>query len=86
MGNPKNHMELINPSCSADKPNSCPSWGRIPARIAKVKAVVIRAKQLPLNSALLFKFSFILVGFKRLMINICGLILKHSENIKKNQG
>ena len=47
MGKPKNHMELMNPSCSADKLSDSPSWGRIPARMLKEKAVVIRAKQLP---------------------------------------
>ncbi len=45
-------MELIKPSCSAVRPNVSPSWGRIPARIAKVKAVVISARQLALNKAL----------------------------------
>jgi hypothetical protein len=64
IGNPRNHMELINPSCSADRPKLSPSWGRIPARIEKVKAVVMSAKQLPLNKALLLTFSFIKLGFK----------------------
>jgi len=63
IGNPKNHMELINPSCSAERPNVSPNWGRIPARIEKVKAVVISAKQLPLNKALLLTFSFIMLKF-----------------------
>jgi hypothetical protein len=66
MGNPKNHMELIKPSCSPLSPNCSPSCGNIPALMAKVKAVVIRAKQLPLNKALLLMFSFIDVGFKML--------------------
>jgi hypothetical protein len=52
-------MELINPSCSAERPNASPNWGRIPARIENVKAVVMSAKQLPLNKAFLLMFSFI---------------------------
>ncbi len=63
MGKPKNHIELIKPSCSADKPKLCPNWGRMPARIEKVKAVVMSAKQLPLNKALLLTFSFIQINF-----------------------
>ena len=51
IGNPKNHMELIKPNCSAFKPNCSPNWGRIPARIEKEKAVVMSAKQLALKSA-----------------------------------
>ncbi len=51
IGNPKNHMELINPSCSAVKPKDSPSCGRIPARIENENAVVISARQLALNSA-----------------------------------
>jgi hypothetical protein len=46
MGKPKNHIELMKPSCSADSPKSLPNWGKIPARILKEKAVVIKAKQL----------------------------------------
>ena len=60
IGNPKNHMELINPSCSALSPNVSPSCGRIPARMAKVNAVVMSAKQLALNSA------------DRLMLSVIG--------------
>jgi hypothetical protein len=59
IGNPRNHIELIKPSCSAVSPNRSPNWGRTPARIENVKAVVIRAKQLPLKSALLLIFSLI---------------------------
>ena len=66
MGKPKNHIELINPNWVADSPNSSPSSGKIPARILKVKAVVISAKQLPLKSALLLMFSFIEFGFRSL--------------------
>jgi hypothetical protein len=51
IGNPKNHMELIKPSCSALRPKVSPNWGNIPARMAKVNAVVMRAKQLALKSA-----------------------------------
>ena len=64
MGNPKNHMALINPSCSAERPNCSPNWGKIPALMENEKAVVIRAKQLPLNKALLLRFSFIEFGFR----------------------
>ena len=46
IGNPRNHIWLIYPSCSADRPNLSPSWGKIPARIENVNAVVIKAKQL----------------------------------------
>ena len=63
IGNPKNHMELINPSCSADNPKVSPNCGKIPARIEKVKAVVMSARQLPLNNALLLTFSFITISF-----------------------
>ena len=63
MGKPKNHMELMNPSCSAVRPNLSPNWGRTPARIEKVKAVVMRAKQLQLKSALLLIFSLIEIRF-----------------------
>ena len=47
IGKPKNHIELINPSCSADKLKSVANCGKIPARILNEKAVVISAKQLP---------------------------------------
>ena len=47
MGNPKNHIELINPNCCAFKLKVSPNSGNIPARILKEKAVVISAKQLP---------------------------------------
>jgi hypothetical protein len=60
IGNPKKNILLINPSCSAVRLNCAPSWGKIPALIEKVKAVVITAKQLPLNKALLLMFSFII--------------------------
>lgn len=53
IGNPKNHMELMNPNCSAFKPKDSPNCGRIPARIEKEKAVVMSARQLALKSALL---------------------------------
>ena len=70
MGNPKKNMELINPNCSAVRLNCSPSWGKIPALMEKVKAVVISAKQLPLNNALLLMFSFNLLMFKlRLVYN-----------------
>src|SRR5690606_3721555 len=68
IGKPKNHMELIKPSWAAVKPKVSPSSGKIPARMEKVKAVVIRAKQLPLKRALLLMFSFIKVGFKRWLL------------------
>lgn len=58
IGKPKNHMELMNPSCSAVSPKLSPNCGSIPARMENVKAVVIRAKQLPLNRALLLMFPF----------------------------
>jgi hypothetical protein len=64
IGKPRNHMELINPNWAAERPKLSPSWGRIPALILKVKAVVISAKQLPLKSALLLIFSFIDIGFR----------------------
>jgi len=44
-------MELIKPSCSALRPKVSPNWGKIPARMAKVNAVVMSAKQLALKSA-----------------------------------
>ena len=52
-------MELINPNCSAVRPNESPNCGKMPARMEKVKAVVMRAKQLPLKSAVLLMFSLI---------------------------
>jgi hypothetical protein len=52
MGNPKNHIELIYPSCSAVKPNWAPSVGKTPARMENENAVVMRAKQLPKNKVL----------------------------------
>jgi hypothetical protein len=55
IGIPKNHIEFMNPNCSAERPNSSPNCGKIPALIEKEKAVVIRAKQLPLKSALLLR-------------------------------
>jgi hypothetical protein len=58
MGNPRKNIKLINPNCSAVKPKRSPNCGRIPALMEKVKAVVIRAKQLPLNRALLLMFPF----------------------------
>ena len=50
MGKPKKNIKLIKPNCSAVSPNSVANWGRMPARILKEKAVVMRAKQLALNS------------------------------------
>jgi hypothetical protein len=47
IGNPKKNIELINPSCVAVSWNVSASWGKIPARMLKEKAVVINAKQLP---------------------------------------
>jgi hypothetical protein len=46
MGKPRNHMELMVPSCTASKFSSVPSCVRIPALMLKEKAVVINAKQL----------------------------------------
>jgi hypothetical protein len=46
-GKPRNHIEFINPSCSAERFNCSPNWGKIPALILKERAVVINARQLP---------------------------------------
>jgi hypothetical protein len=47
MGKPKNHIELMNPSCWPESWKASPNCGRIPARILNENAVVIKAKQLP---------------------------------------
>ena len=47
IGNPKNHIELMNPNCCPLRLKVSANCGKIPARILKEKAVVISAKQLP---------------------------------------
>src|SRR5687767_14243488 len=80
IGKPKNHMELINPNCSAERLKLSPKSFRMPARIENVKAVVMRAKQLPLNNADLLMFPFAFSVLVEFMMQAVGLFYEfHDE-------
>jgi hypothetical protein len=52
IGNPRKAMELIQPKSVSLNAKSLPSWVRIPARIEKLIAVTIKARQEPRNKRL----------------------------------